>query len=162
MGLGDMSRRLGMNQSSVSRAKTLNEAMGDHPNQALNDAEAKAEKRSEKRDRIEGGIVGPANITNLTEDINQLVADFADVEAQLAVLNARRAELKALATKMSLEHGVDDFVGPQGKVQVIVTKARETFNKKKARQYLTEAQYQSCIKLGKDPEPTVKFVPAGK
>lgn len=165
MGLGDMSRRLGMNQGSAASRKTLNEAVSDGSSswergedEAVRGAmeAGAAEKRPEKRERIE------APVSDLTAEIRQLVADFADVEAQLAVLNARRSELKVKATKMSLEHGVDDFVGPQGKVQVIVKKASVSFDKKKAKQYLTEDQYKSCLKTGKVPDPTVKFVSSDK
>lgn len=152
MGIGNMTRRLGMNQASKGKpkteTKTLNEAMGAD--------DVRAEKRPQKKERVE------AVVSDLTAQVRQLVKDFASVEAQLKTLNEWRDELKERATKMSREHGVDDFTGPEGKVQVIVKAASQTFDKAKARQYLTEAQYESCLKLGKTPDPTVKFVPAGK
>lgn len=146
MGIGNMTRRLGMNQGSTAKK------MVDVPR----DADVKAEKRPEKRERVE------APVSDLTVQVRQLVKDFASVEAQLKALNEWRDELKERATRMSQEHKVDDFVGPEGKVQVIVKAAAQTFDKAKARQYLTEAQYKSCLKLGKAPDPSVKFVPAGK
>jgi len=163
MGLGNLSRRVGMNQSTREDRKTLGEAQAEQTEgsspleRGESDGELiEASKRPEKRERKEGAV------TDLTEEIADLVSDFADVEAQLKVLNDRRAALKARATKLSLEHGVDDFSGPEGKVQVIVAKPRVTFDKKKAKQYMTEAQFKSCHKTGKTPDPTVKFVPAEK
>lgn len=132
-----------MNQSTREDRKSIGEAMGD----------VVAEKRPEKRERVE------TTVTDVTEDIRSLVRDFAEVEAQLAVLNARRAGLKKRATQLSLEHGVDDFTGPEGKVQVIVRKPPINFDKKKAKDFMTEDQYKSCLKPGKTPAPTVKFVP---
>ena len=143
MGVGNLSRRVGMNQSTREDRKNIGEAMGD----------VVAEKRPEKRERVE------TVVTDVTEDIRSLVRDFADVEAQLAVLNARRAELKEKATQLSLEHGVDDFTGPEGKVQVIVKKAPMNFDKNKAKTFLTEEQFKSCQKPGKVPAPSVKFIP---
>ena len=146
-----------MNQSTRGDRKTLNEATGDQSSpweRGESDAEIiEASKRPEKRERKE------VTVSDITEDIRSLVADFADVEAQLKVLNERRAELKEKATQMSLEHGIDDFSGPEGKVQVIVKKASVGFDKKKAKQYLTAEQYKACEKVGKTPAPTVKFVP---
>jgi len=146
MGVGNLSRRVGMNEASKGTRKSLNEAM---------DAGV-ASKRPQKRERKE------VTVSSITDDIKALVADFAAVEAELKVLNEQRAALKERATQLSLEHGIDDFTGDEGKVQVIVKTAPTTFDKKKARQYLTEEQYTSCLKQGKPPAPTVKFVPASK
>lgn len=161
MGLGNLSRRVGMNQGTRDDRTKLADAVAEDQSSPWERGESdgevvEASKRPEKRERKEGAV------TDLTEEIADLVGEFAEVEAALKALNERRSALKVKATKLSLEHGVDDFTGPQGKVQVIVTKPRVTFDKKKAKQYMTEAQFRSCHKTGKTPDPTVKFIPAEK
>lgn len=138
MGVGNLTRRVGMNQSTREDRQTIGEAMGT--------------KRPEKKERAQ------AVVSDVTEDVKALVAEFAAVEAQLKAVNEARAALKERAIELAEKHGFDDFVSPEGKVQVIQTKARVTFDKKKARQWLTEEQFESCHKTGKTPAPTVKFV----
>ena len=157
MGIGNLSRRVGMNQSTREDRKTMKEALADQSSpweRGESDGESiEASKRPEKRVRKEVAV------TNITEDIRDLVTDFAAVEAELKVLNERRATLKARATEMSLEHGIDDFSSTDGKVQVIVKKPSATFDKKRAKGFMTDDQYKSCCGVGKVPAPTAKFVP---
>lgn len=160
MGIGNMSRRLGMNR--VSARKTAKEAA------------------KEASPAVEGGFPpsgGPENgwmpeeaprptrrsnevmVVDVTQGVEDLVSEFADVEARLKELNDRRAELKARAIEMAAEHQLDDLVGTQGKVQVIKKKASVTFDKKLAKTFMTEDQWGRCQKTGKEPDPAVKFVP---
>lgn len=143
-----------MNQPRTDR-KTLGEARSDAVAEKISDEEKFQESnRSEKRERKEVAV------SNVTEDIRNLVADFADVEAQLKVLNSKRDELKELATKMSKEHEIDDFVSPLGKVQIIKKNASKTFDKKMAIGFMTKEQIKCCQGLGKVPAPSVKFIPS--
>lgn len=153
MGLGNLSRKVGMNKKPRTDRKTLGEARSDAVAEKVADEEKfQASNQPEKRERK--GV----EVTNLTEDIQDLISDFAEVEAQLKVLNAKRDELKELATKMSEEHGIDDFVSPLGKVQIIKKNASKTFDKKKAISFMTEEQSKSCQGFGKVPAPSVKFI----
>jgi len=144
-----------MNQKSRTDRKKLSEAVKDGVAKKIEDEEKfQASKRTEKCERKS------AEVTDITEDIRDLVADFAEADAKLKVLNEKVAELKKRATEMSEKHKVDDFISPLGKIQIIKRKASATFDKKKAISFMTEEQTKSCKGFGKVPDPTVKFIPS--
>lgn len=161
MGIGDMSRRLGMNR--VSERKTAKEAAKE-TSPAVEAALAETKRQVLPP---EGGKGGPplsrrsneVRVVDVTQGIEDLVSEFADVEARLKELNDRRSELKARAIELAAEHQLDDLVGSQGKVQVVKRKAPTTFDKKLAKTFMTEDQWGRCQKTGKSPDPAVKFVP---
>jgi len=131
-----------MNHGSRGDRKKLSQALGEKK------VPSKPESKEEKKARVE-----------LAKEFVRLVDEFAEVDFMLKAMSERRDQLKARAIELSEKHGVGEFKGSRGaKVQVIRSKARMIFDKKEARQYLTEEQYKRCEKVGKTPAPTVKFV----
>lgn len=151
MGIGNMTRRLGMNQPSKKR-KTAAEAV-----KAYEEQQALAGADQEPRERRSS-----EELVDVTTEIADLVSEFARAEAQLKEAKQYREELKQRAITLAAEHNLDDLVGEAGKVQVVVKKAPVTFDKKLAKTFLSADQWKQCQKTGKVPDPAVKFVPAGE
>ena len=76
------------------------------------------------------------------------------------MLETVKENLKKKAIELAKKYGADDFEGAFGKVQVIHSKPAMTFDKKRARMFLTEDQYDKCFKRGAQKAPMVKFTPA--
>ena len=87
-------------------------------------------------------------------EITKLVNEFANVSAQIKVLNSRKDSLK----KRVLECDMDSLVADVGTITITYNKAPKTFDKAKAKGIMNEEEYESCFKIGKVPSPTVKFV----
>lgn len=184
MGIGNMTRRLGMNQGRTRRTakqeaealeqKALENDLGSLPKTALDEALDESERKHFPPE--EGGpengwlpAEGPprkrtrrsneVTVVDVKKCVEDLVSEFADIEFRLKELNERKGELKEDAIRLAAEHGLDDLVGGMGKVQVIKAKAPVTLDKKRVQALLTEEQWKACHKIGKVPAPSVKFVP---
>lgn len=98
-------------------------------------------------------------VVAVDDEVAALVADYASFKQDEAELKMRAEVLKARALDLHEKHGIDDFKGSEGTVQVIHSAGPLNFDKKKALTFLSEEQAKECLKRGKG-STSVKFLPS--